>query len=137
MNLLINPLFDALSGSRSILLAGAGGGFDIYSGLPLYFALRAAGKTVHLANFSFAVLPDEHETTISPACVRVHADSPGSNHYLSRRLSRRISASEPRPRCASYRYSHGPTAAETAPTANTTSQNRGTNRSDTPTPSPP
>lgn len=89
MNLLTNPLFEALKDSQSILLAGAGGGFDIYSGLPLYFALRDAGKTVHLANFSFALLPDDPETEICPACVRVHADSPGSDHYFPERtLSR-------------------------------------------------
>jgi hypothetical protein len=47
------PIFDQLANSQNILIAGAGGGFDVFSGLPLYFALRAQGKTVHLANFSF------------------------------------------------------------------------------------
>lgn len=37
-----------------MLLAGAGGGFDIYCGLPLYHWLTTRGKTVHLANLSFS-----------------------------------------------------------------------------------
>jgi len=47
------PIFDRLANSQNILIAGAGGGFDVFSGLPLYFALREQGKTVHLANYSF------------------------------------------------------------------------------------
>jgi hypothetical protein len=47
------PILDALGDSRNILIAGAGGGFDVFSGLPLYFTLRQMGKTVHLANYSF------------------------------------------------------------------------------------
>jgi hypothetical protein len=88
MTLLGNPLFEALSGARQILIAGAGGGFDVYSGLPLYFALRSAGHTVHLANFSFAELPEDSEN-ISPVCAKVTADSPGLEAYFPERtLSR-------------------------------------------------
>ncbi len=47
------PIFDLLDNAQNILIAGAGGGFDIFSGLPLYFTLRDAGKNVHLANYSF------------------------------------------------------------------------------------
>ncbi|MER6631360.1 DUF1152 domain-containing protein [Streptomyces sp. NPDC000987] len=39
-----------------MLVAGAGGGFDVYAGLPLALALRSAGKEVHLASLSFADL---------------------------------------------------------------------------------
>jgi len=56
MDLLRLPIFRELDGANRILLAGAGGGFDIFCGLPLYFGLRAAGKSVHLANLSFAPL---------------------------------------------------------------------------------
>jgi hypothetical protein len=48
------PILDLLENSESILIAGAGGGFDVFSGLPLYFTLRELGKTVHLVNFSFS-----------------------------------------------------------------------------------
>jgi hypothetical protein len=51
------PLFfTRLRGARRVLVAGAGGGFDVYAGLPLALALRSAGKQVHLANLSFADL---------------------------------------------------------------------------------
>ncbi|MCX5418355.1 DUF1152 domain-containing protein [Streptomyces sp. NBC_00078] len=48
--------FTRLRDARRVLVAGAGGGFDVYAGLPLALALRAAGKEVHLANLSFADL---------------------------------------------------------------------------------
>lgn len=57
MNCLHLPFFTELDHARIILLAGAGGGFDIFSGLPLYFGLRDAGKQVHLANLSFSSRP--------------------------------------------------------------------------------
>ena len=47
------PIIDHLSECQNILIAGAGGGFDVYAGLPIYFALRKLGKMVHLANYSF------------------------------------------------------------------------------------
>lgn len=76
------PLFDALETSQSILVAGAGGGFDVYSGLPLYFALKNSGKEVHLANLSFASLPQDKQYQVSPQCVRVTADTPYSQTYF-------------------------------------------------------
>lgn len=41
---------------RRIVVAGAGGGSDVYAGLPLALALRAAGKDVRLANLTFVGL---------------------------------------------------------------------------------
>jgi hypothetical protein len=48
------PILDLLDGCQNILIAGGGGGYDIFSGLPIYFTLRELGKTVHLANLSFS-----------------------------------------------------------------------------------
>ncbi len=48
------PDIPALEMARSVLIAGAGGGFDVFAGLPLYFTLREQGKRVHLANYSFS-----------------------------------------------------------------------------------
>ncbi|MEU8898063.1 DUF1152 domain-containing protein [Nocardia sp. NPDC048505] len=67
-------LFRRLEGATSMLIAGAGGGFDVYGGLPLAFALRDAGRTVHLANLSFTDLAevdpngwiDEHVLAVTP-----------------------------------------------------------------------
>jgi hypothetical protein len=50
------PFFARLRDARRVLVAGAGGGFDVYAGLPLALALGAAGKEVHLANLSFSDL---------------------------------------------------------------------------------
>src|SRR5688572_21873611 len=69
--LLASPLSWALGDARNILIAGAGGGFDVFSGLPLYLALRAEGRNVHLANLSFSDLEGEKR---SDALYRVTAD---------------------------------------------------------------
>lgn len=50
------PFFEKLQSANTVLLAGMGGGFDVFCGLPLYHLLRAQGKQVHLANFSFTAL---------------------------------------------------------------------------------
>jgi hypothetical protein len=50
------PLFTALAPADRILIAGAGGGFDVYAGLPLALALWHSGAQVHLANLSFSEL---------------------------------------------------------------------------------
>ncbi len=51
-----NPLFARLADAENILVAGAGGGFDIYAGLPVALSLLHQGKRVHLANRSFSAL---------------------------------------------------------------------------------
>jgi hypothetical protein len=49
-----NPLFHRLRSAERILVAGAGGGFDVYAGLPIALSLRHQGKEVHLANLTFS-----------------------------------------------------------------------------------
>ncbi|MEV8454804.1 DUF1152 domain-containing protein [Streptomyces sp. NPDC052095] len=51
-----NPLFARLESAERVLVAGAGGGFDIYAGLPLALSLIHQGKHVQLANLSFSAL---------------------------------------------------------------------------------
>ncbi|MEU6719930.1 DUF1152 domain-containing protein [Nonomuraea sp. NPDC046802] len=51
-----SPLSARLEARSRILVAGAGGGSDVYAGLPLALALHEAGKEVHLANLSFSHL---------------------------------------------------------------------------------
>src|SRR5215471_15515606 len=69
------PFFTELEEARTVLVAGAGGGFDIFSGLPLYFGLRAAGKQAHLANLSFSHLEAATGRQLAPAALEVTADS--------------------------------------------------------------
>ncbi|MFE7927833.1 DUF1152 domain-containing protein [Streptomyces sp. NPDC057456] len=69
-----------------MLVAGAGGGFDVYAGLPLAFALRAAGKEVHLANLSFADLYGlPSEVWIQPDVAAVRPDLPARGDYFPER----------------------------------------------------
>jgi hypothetical protein len=76
------PFIDELEQARTVLIAGAGGGFDVFSGLPLYFGLRAAGKQVHLANLSFSHLEAASGRRLAPAAVEVTADSGGVLGYF-------------------------------------------------------
>jgi hypothetical protein len=76
------PFLAELEKAQRVLVAGAGGGFDVFSGLPLYFGLRAAGKTVHLANLSFSPLPEGDPYWLTPALLKVTADTPGDQRYF-------------------------------------------------------
>lgn len=76
------PLFNELEKSRKILIAGAGGGFDVFCGLPLYFWLKKAGKVVHLANLSFTQLDYCDGERPVPSLVRVTSTTGGSQRYF-------------------------------------------------------
>lgn len=52
------PLLDRLAPCRRVLLAGAGGGFDVLSAVPLFEALRGRGQEVFLASLSFSSLKE-------------------------------------------------------------------------------
>jgi hypothetical protein len=82
MQFLTLPFFQEIENAQSILLAGAGGGFDIFSGLPLYFGLRNMGKQVHLANLSFSPLSTSTGRWLSPALMEVTADTQGRSLYF-------------------------------------------------------
>lgn len=58
------PVLDQLLTCENLLIAGMGGGFDLFLGLPIYFELQKRGKTVHLASFSFTDV--EH---LDPAAI--------------------------------------------------------------------
>ena len=76
------PFFDEIEKSNNILISGIGGGFDIFSGLPLYFGLQSNGKIVHLANLSFSKLPSEYDFRVSAALLRVTATTPSVTSYF-------------------------------------------------------
>lgn len=46
------PIIDQLASCESLLIAGMGGGFDLFCGLPIYFELRHRGKEARLASFT-------------------------------------------------------------------------------------
>lgn len=69
-----NPIFTQLENKHNILIAGAGGGYDIYSGLPLYLALKEQGKNVYLANLSFSFLHHKIAEEVYPKCFLINAE---------------------------------------------------------------
>ncbi len=84
------PFFQEIKDSKNILLAGAGGGFDIYSGIPLYYSLKASGKNVILANFSFSWLNKTNSENIFPFLWKVKAEDgefSGRNYFPEKYLS--------------------------------------------------
>ena len=84
-SLLRPPLFDRLHHAQRVLIAGAGGGFDVLAGLPLYFALRALGKDVSLANLSFTYLGGTTCQWLAPGLARVEAATDGEAQYFPER----------------------------------------------------
>lgn len=86
------PFHEQLSTAKTVLLAGAGGGYDLFASLPLLHWLQQSGNRVHLANLTFSDLRYEDAERPSPALVRITPDSHGSANYcpelhLSRWLS--------------------------------------------------
>ncbi|SDT57482.1 DUF1152 domain-containing protein [Actinoplanes derwentensis] len=88
------PLLAALDGARNVLIAGAGGGFDVYAGLPLAIALWDRGVTVHLANLAFTELElIDLDSWAAPGIAAVRPDTDGPDHYFPERtLSRWLAA---------------------------------------------
>lgn len=66
------PVLNQLADCTNILIAGAGGGFDVFAGLPLYHELTRLGKSVHLFNYSFTNLE------VANSAVKIHEP----NNYL-------------------------------------------------------
>ncbi|MFE3188207.1 DUF1152 domain-containing protein [Nocardia sp. NPDC059240] len=77
-----------------MLIAGAGGGFDVYGGLPLAVALEGLGKKVHLANLSFSDLRRiPLEDRPAPGVAAVDPDTVGNDDYFPERSLARWLAS--------------------------------------------
>jgi hypothetical protein len=74
--------FEKLEHSKNILIAGAGGGYDVFCGLPLYFNLKSQGKNVHLANLSFADVMRSTGRKITESLVEVKATTEGYGSYF-------------------------------------------------------
>jgi len=83
-----------LEQSQRVLVAGAGGGFDVYAGLPIYERLRGLGKEVFLGNLSFTHLGGTNARQVTRALYSVDSETTGGDGYfpertLARFLSRR------------------------------------------------
>ncbi|MGW7402791.1 DUF1152 domain-containing protein [Streptomyces sp. NPDC054833] len=88
--------FTRLRDARRVLVVGAGGGFDVYAGLPLTLALRAEGKEVHLANLSFADLYGlDLDVWVDQDVAAVRPDTPLRGDYFPERaLAQWLAAQE-------------------------------------------
>jgi hypothetical protein len=75
----------AIENSQRVLIAGAGGGFDVYAGLPIYERLRSLGKQVFLANLSFVSLPITTARQLTTALYAVDSRSAGHDFYFPER----------------------------------------------------
>ena len=81
--------FRRLQASRKVLIAGAGGGFDVYAGLPLALALMDAGKAVFFANLTFTSLGGTSAEWLAPHLAAVTPETRGEDRYFPERtLSR-------------------------------------------------
>ena len=77
LNNIVTIMYQHLSESRNILIAGCGRGYDIYAGIPLYEELIKT-KNVFLANYTFAdVMKNyDHVEKISEYCLVVDENTP-------------------------------------------------------------
>ncbi|MBC6460793.1 DUF1152 domain-containing protein [Actinomadura sp. HBU206391] len=79
-------LFTRLKKAKRILIAGAGGGFDVYAGLPLALALSEAGSEVHLANLSFTALYGlDSDVWLDQDVAVIGPDTAGKDWYFPER----------------------------------------------------
>lgn len=85
-----NPLFARLADAENVLIAGAGGGFDVYSGLPIALSLLHQGTRVHLANLSFSALAGlPRDSWVAPDVAAITPDTaPHQAYFPERTLAR-------------------------------------------------
>jgi hypothetical protein len=79
-----------LEESERVLVSGAGGGFDVYAGIPIYERLRCLGKTVYLANLSFVSLASTDAKHLRFGLHEVIATSNGGQAYFPERTLARV-----------------------------------------------
>jgi hypothetical protein len=86
------PFFSRLEKSTRILVAGCGGGFDVFAGVPIAQHLLAIGKSVVFANFSFSNLWLCGGERITPTMWRVDQASNEMPYFPEKWLAEWLSA---------------------------------------------
>ncbi len=77
------PILDQVSDCKNLLIAGMGGGFDVFCGLPIYFELVERGQQVHLANYSFSdITRVKGGIPLTDTLVGVNAEVGGRHVYF-------------------------------------------------------
>jgi hypothetical protein len=97
------PVVELLRKSRRILLAGCGGGYDVFGAVPLLADLMGDGREVHLASLSFCYLnalegarqhpelPNLYEVPAAAATPAAYCPEAWLARFLEERLGRRWS----------------------------------------------
>lgn len=98
------PFFHELTEAKTILIAGAGGGFDLVSGIPLYLHLRRMGKRVVLANLSFTCLPFAESAELVPGGFLVTREAADLPYFPEKYLLDWLAGRDEYP--ALYAFSH-------------------------------
>ncbi len=86
------PAFARLQESRRILIAGCGGGFDVFAGVPIAQYLIACGKTVVFANYSFTNLHLCGGERITSTMWRIDRQSSALPYFPERWLAEWLAA---------------------------------------------
>ncbi len=86
------PLEKELECSERILLAGCGGGYDIFCGLPIYHNLVSNNKKVFLANLSFSDLENLNPKNTRKVCdycweVTHKTDAKSTSYFPEKHLA--------------------------------------------------
>lgn len=82
----VNPFLKRLDQAKRILIAGCGGGFDVFAGVPLARHLWSAGKEAVFANYSFTDLSRCGGERLTPTNWRVDLQSQDLPHFPERWL---------------------------------------------------
>jgi hypothetical protein len=86
------PFLSRIEKSKNVLIAGCGGGFDVFAGVPLAQHLLVKGRTVVLANFSFTNLWLCGSERITPTMWRVDQKSSELPYFPEKWLAEWLSA---------------------------------------------
>lgn len=86
------PFLEKLEKANRILIAGCGGGFDVFAGMPIAQHLMAAGRQVAFANFSFTNLWHCGGERIAPTTWRVDKVSNELPYFPERWLAEWLAA---------------------------------------------
>lgn len=76
--MLEQPIDRALAGAHRVLIAGCGGGYDVFTGIPIALGLLESGREVVLANLSFAYLDGLDGLEREPGIPNLHRVPPAA-----------------------------------------------------------
>ncbi|GAB2515816.1 DUF1152 domain-containing protein [Nocardia heshunensis] len=81
------PVLRQLRECERVLVVGAGGGFDVLSGLPIVMALLERGTSVFLGNLTFTAVTRTSAQQVGPGVFAVDAESEGPTYFPEKHLA--------------------------------------------------